>query len=210
MSKHISHIYIVDDEASIRQSLLLMLSSLGCPIQTFDSGETFLANSDPKSAGCVALDLRMPKLSGVQVFDALLASQSPQVVIFLSGHGDIPTALTQSKRGAIGWLEKPVDGDVLKAEVRDALVISDQRVAAMKLWETLTKREKETSHLVADGWANKETARLLVPPVDDRTVATFRASLQAKLGIDNIAHLRSWMIKNAWLTGFLDSNRHGA
>jgi two-component system response regulator TtrR len=206
MIKLLSHIYIIDDDEAIRASLLLMLGSLGRPIQTFESGENYLLTVDVKSPGCLVLDLRMPKVSGIQVLDALLAAKSPQVVIFLSGHGDIPTALTQIKRGAFSWLEKPADGDALKREVYAGLEIAEQRAAARAFWETLTKREKEAAHFVAKGYSNKETARLLVPPVDDRTVATFRANLQAKLEIDNAPDLRGWMLKNMWLTDFLDQS----
>jgi len=194
---------LVDDHDAVRDALLHVLSGLGCPMQTYASGAAFLASTDTLIPGCVVLDLRMEHdAAGIAVFDALLAQRSPKVVLFLSSFGDIQKALAQVKKGAFDWLEKPVDGAVLKARVKEALLLADSRWQAMQAWNTLTGREREVAHGVARGLSSKEIARALVPEVDSRTVDTFRTAVRDKLGIFNQADMRAWMVDHAWLTQF--------
>ena len=102
------NIYIVDDDEDVRRSLVMLLHSQGRALQSFESGEAFLAQVDvARQAGCVVLDLRMQGISGIEVFDQLLARRSPLVVLFLSGHGDIQLAVEQVKKGASDWIPKP-------------------------------------------------------------------------------------------------------
>ncbi|HEY8907782.1 MAG TPA: response regulator, partial [Rhodoferax sp.] len=107
------NLYVVDDDEAVRRSLGLLLLSRGYAVQTFESGETFLAAIRPQDSGCVILDLRMVGISGLQVFDELRLRSSPLVVLFLSGNGDISTAVDAVQRGAFGWLEKPCSEDIL-------------------------------------------------------------------------------------------------
>ena len=194
---------LVDDHDAIRDALLHMLSGLGCPMHSFASGAEFLQSADLMAPGCVVLDLRMEHdTAGIAVFDALLQQRSPKVVLFLSSFGDIQKALAQVKRGAFDWLEKPVDGQVLKARVKEALQLAQSRGSAMHIWHSLTGREREVAHGVARGLSSKEIARMLVPEVDSRTVDTFRTALRDKSGIHNPADMRAWMLAHAWLTQF--------
>lgn len=186
-----NNLCVVDDDEAVRRSLGLLLLSRGYAVQTFASGDAFLAGADLQRAGCVILDLRMEGLSGLQVFDALRAQDSPLVVIFLSGHGDIPMAVEAVQNGAFGWLEKPCNDARLLDSIARALqqageiaVRRQARQAAQALWDKLTPREMQVARLVAEGKPNKQIA-LELAPLEQRTVETHRAHVFAKLGLSN-------------------------
>lgn len=190
------NLYVVDDDEAVRRSLGLLLLSRGYAVQTFESGETFLAAIRPQDSGCVILDLRMVGISGLQVFDELRLRSSPLVVLFLSGNGDISTAVDAVQRGAFGWLEKPCSEDILLEKVKLALTraaevatTADAQHKAQTLWDKLTEREQEVARRVANGDSNKEIARTLLPPCEPRTVETHRAKAYAKLGLSNPTEL---------------------
>lgn len=180
------NVYVVDDDKAVLRALGALLLSQGYSVQTFASGEAFLEVAKLQQAGCVVLDLRMPGMSGLQVFEQLRRSGSFLTVLFLSGHGDISAAVSAVKNGAFGWLEKPCDHDVLLQNVEAALAVADERAAqdmsrqaARALWATLTNREREVGSLIAKGQANKLIARAL--NIDVRTVEAHRAKVFAKL-----------------------------
>jgi FixJ family two-component response regulator len=186
-----NHLCIVDDDEAVRRSLGLLLLSRGHAVQAFASGEAFLAGADLQRPGCVVLDLRMEGMSGLQVFDALRAQDSPLVVIFLSGHGDIPMAVEAVQNGAFGWLEKPCNDERLLESIAKALQKAEEiavrrqaRQAAEALWSKLTPREMQVARLVAQGLPNKRIA-LELAPLEQRTVETHRAHVFAKLGLSN-------------------------
>jgi FixJ family two-component response regulator len=188
-------IYVVDDDVSVRHSLGVLLLSRGHAVQSFESGQDFLASADLQRRGCVILDLRMPCMSGLQVFDELRARGSALVVLFLSGHGDISSAVEAVQKGALGWLEKPCKEADLLEKLEQASQLADQRKesqranqAATLLWRKLTPREKEIARLVASGKSNKLIARELAPLMT-RTVETHRAHVFAKLNIGNSTQL---------------------
>lgn len=185
------NLYIVDDDEAVRRSLGLLLLSRGHTVQAFDSGEAFLENAHTEHAGCVILDVRLNGMSGVQVFEALREQASALLVIFLSGHGDIPMAVHAVRNGAWGWLEKPCGEAQLLATVDEALsrardVNRDRkaRQSARALWLKLTPRETQVARLVAQGFTNKRIAAEL-SPIELRTVETHRARAFAKLGLTN-------------------------
>lgn len=191
MNATVNHLCIVDDDESVRTSLGLLLLSRGYAVQAFASGEDFLAQADLQRAGCVVLDLRMTGMSGLEVFHALRAQDSPLVAIFLSGHGDIPAAVEAVQKGAVGWLEKPCNNERLLDTIAAALAHagelaarSQARRAAQALWDRLTPREKQVALLAAEGKPNKQIARELAP-MEQRTVETHRAHAFAKLGVAN-------------------------
>ena len=186
-----NHLCVVDDDEAVRRSLGLLLLSRGHAVQAFASGEAFLAGADLQRPGCVVLDLRMEGMSGLQVFDALRAQHSPLVVIFLSGHGDIPMAVEAVQNGAFGWLEKPCNDERLLESIAKALQKAEEiavrrqaRQAAQALWSKLTPREMQVARLVAQGLPNKRIA-LELAPLEQRTVETHRAHVFAKLGLSN-------------------------
>lgn len=196
-------LYVVDDDDAVRRSLGLLLLSRGHAVQILDSGEAFLAAVDLKRAGCVILDLRMGGMSGLQVFEQLRVRQSPMVVLFLSGHGDIPTAVDAVQKGAFGWLEKPCNDEQLLTSVHSALqkaaelaVKQQSQQEAQTRWERLTPREKQIARQVAEGKPNKRIA-LDLAPLELRTVETHRAHVFAKLGVANSNELDRFLRDHA-------------
>lgn len=183
-------LYVVDDDEAVRRSLGMLLLSRGHAVQTFDSGEAFLASMKLQDCGCVILDLRMQGISGLQVFDQLRSAASPLVVLFLSGNGDISIAVDAVKRGAFDWLEKPCSENLLLEKVKLAMARAAEvgatqgaRQRALALWNKLTEREQTVARHVANGHSNKEIARTLTPPCEPRTVETHRAKAYAKLAL---------------------------
>jgi two-component system response regulator TtrR len=199
MNKPHLNIYIVDDDEGVRRSLVMLLHGQGHALQAFDSGEAFLDQVDAKQTGCVVLDLRMGGISGIEVFDQLLARRSPLVVLFLSGHGDIELAIEQVKKGAFDWIEKPSTPQVL-AKIGPAMDRAADRAQAMQRWLNLTKREQEAARLLALGGTSKEIARQMVPACDFRTVDTYRARVFEKLHLGGVAELHGWIAAHRWLT----------
>jgi two-component system, LuxR family, response regulator TtrR len=199
MNKPHLNIYIVDDDEGVRRSLVMLLHAQGHALQAFDSGESFLDQVDARQTGCVVLDLRMGGISGIEVFDQLLARRSPLVVLFLSGHGDIELAIEQVKKGAFDWIEKPSTPQVL-AKIGPAMDRAADRAQAMQRWFNLTTREQEVARLVALGGTSKEIARQLVPECDFRTVENHRARVFEKLRLGGATELHGWMAAHRWLT----------
>ena len=191
-------LYVVDDDEALRKSSLMLLFSQGLPVQAFSGGEAFLAGTDLQKPGCVILDLRMQGMSGLSVFDALRQAHSPLVTLFLSGHGDIPTAVEAIRQGAFDWVVKP-DTQALLHKLPAAIAEARSRAQAQQLWHELTPREREVAHLVASGQPNKEIARLVNPPCSPRSVETHRASVFAKLHMANASELGRWLAENAWM-----------
>jgi FixJ family two-component response regulator len=193
------NIYIVDDDEDVRRSLVMLLHAQGHALQAFESGEAFLTQVDvARQPGCVVLDLRMQGISGIEVFDQLLARRSPLVVLFLSGHGDIPLALEQVKKGACDWVTKPSTPQVL-AKLAPALELAAQHAVDHHHWGTLTDREREVVRPLARGLSSKEIARLLVPEVGFRVVDGYRARVFEKLQVANATELAGWVARNRWL-----------
>lgn len=191
-------LYVVDDDEALRRSLLLLLFSQGMAVQAFDSGEAFLDTVDLRQPGCVILDLRMGGMSGLEVFDRLLGAHSPLVTLFLSAHGDIPTALEAVRRGAYDWVEKP-DTQRLLDKLPAATALARARAQALRMWAELTPREREVARLVGLGQPNKEIARMLVPPCSHRSVETHRANIFNKLQCANDNELGRWLAAHPWL-----------
>ncbi|WP_198937952.1 response regulator transcription factor [Pelomonas sp. KK5] len=197
MSTH--KLYVIDDDEAVRRSLGLLLLSRGHAVQAFASGEAFLEGAALDEPGVAILDLRLDGLSGLQVFDALRQRASPLVVVFLSGHGDIPVAVQAVQDGAFGWLEKPCSDERLLETVEKALARAAEiatrlqaRQAALALWQRLTPREMQVARLVAEGHANKRIAQLLAP-IEPRTVETHRAHVFAKLALANSHELERFI-----------------
>ncbi|MBV8618190.1 MAG: response regulator [Curvibacter sp.] len=191
-------LYLVDDDEAIRRSLLLLLFPQGLPLQGFDSGEAFVQALGPQQPGCVILDLRLGGMNGLAVLEQLRQRRSPLVVLFLSGHGDIPMALEAMRLGAFDWVVKPDTARLLE-KLPAALAEASARAEALQRWQELTPREREVARQVGLGLPNKEIARRLDPPCSPRSVETHRAHLFAKLGLGNDNELGRWLQRQAWL-----------
>ncbi|MBL8425419.1 MAG: response regulator transcription factor [Candidatus Accumulibacter phosphatis] len=188
------HAYLVDDDDAIRDSLSWLLESRGLPCLSYPSAEDFLAAWDPSLAGCLVLDIRMDGMSGPELFDILCERGSTLPVIFLTGHGDVPMAVSALKKGAFDFVEKPCNDNELVDRVIEALKLDEnQRVAASDadsvntLIARLTTREREVMELVLAGKLNKVIADEL--QISMRTVEVHRANLFEKMGVRTAVEL---------------------
>jgi len=190
-------LHIVDDEEVIRDSLLWLARSRGIAAAAYESGNAFLASLDGKAefdpqGECVLLDVRMPVISGVALFETLtmrdLAQRLP--IIFLTGHGDVPMAVDTLKRGAFDFFEKPFNDNKLMDRVQEALAAS-QQAGAMAAVQTrlaaLSVREREVLGLVLDGKMNKVIADQL--GISMRTVEVHRAHIFDKMEVKTAVEL---------------------
>jgi len=187
-------VFVVDDDASFRNAISRLIRAAGYPVQSYSSAEEFLAASPGASPGCVLLDLRMPGPSGLDVQNALARSEHPLPIIFLTGHGDIPTSVRAVRAGADDFLTKPVRKDVLFAAIERALARDAQerrqRTRRRELrtrFDALTPREREVLAHVLSGQLNKQIAADV--EASERTVKAHRANLMAKLQVQSVAEL---------------------
>jgi RNA polymerase sigma factor (sigma-70 family) len=187
-------VFVVDDDAAVRDGLALLLDTAGLAVETYDSAAAFLAVCSPGRAGCLILDVRMPEMGGPELQAELNRRGIDLPIIFLTAHGDIPTTVQAMKAGALDFLTKPVAGDDLLERVRAAFEKSarlrEQESATQSLRERLeglTAREREIMRLVVDGIPNKEIARRLA--ISHRTVEVHRARVMQKTGVTNLVEL---------------------
>jgi RNA polymerase sigma factor (sigma-70 family) len=187
-------VFVVDDDAAVRDGLALLLDTAGLAVETYDGAAAFLATCSPGRAGCLILDVRMPEMSGPELQAELIRRGVDLPIIFLTAHGDIPTTVQAMKAGAMDFLTKPVVGDELLDRVFAAFEKSarlrEQATARQSLRERLeglTGREREIMKLVADGLPNKEIARSL--GISHRTVEVHRARVMQKTGVTNLVEL---------------------
>ncbi|HEX4585427.1 MAG TPA: response regulator [Burkholderiaceae bacterium] len=187
-------VFVVDDDAAVRDGLALLLDTAGLKVRTYDGASAFLAACAPDHAGCLILDVRMPEMTGPELQAELMRRGIDLPIIFLTAHGDIPTTVQAIKGGAIDFLTKPVVGAELLDRVRAALEKSAQlreRASAARTLrerlEGLTRREREIMQLVAAGLPNKEIARSL--GISHRTVEVHRARVMQKTGVTNLVEL---------------------
>jgi FixJ family two-component response regulator len=188
-------VFLVDDDASVRKALTRLIRSAGYEVQSFASARDFL-DSGPRSEGsaCLVLDVRMPGLSGMDLQRELQRAKAILPIIFITGHGDIPTSVKAMKEGAVDFLQKPVkDKDLLKAiEQSLARAARDQSqrqeiAQIQKRVESLTAREFEVMALVVAGMLNKQIAFKL--GTVEKTIKVHRARVMKKMDVDSIAEL---------------------
>jgi RNA polymerase sigma factor (sigma-70 family) len=187
-------IHVVDDDDSLRTALTRMLRAAGYEVRAYPSAGEFLLARPANTPGCVVLDIYMPGPSGLDLQEALGKHGDALPVIFLSGHGDIPTSVRAMKAGAVDFLTKPVQRQVLVDAVRNALARDEESRKAREQdatlhahFETLTPRERAVFTLVATGKANKEIAAEL--DTSERTVKAHRAQVMRKMQVASLADL---------------------
>jgi FixJ family two-component response regulator len=187
-------VFVVDDDAAVRDSIALMLEQTGTSTQLFSSAEDFLAAYQPGDTGCLILDVRMPGVDGMQLQQVLAERQFTLPIIFLTGHGDIPMSVQAIKAGAVDFLTKPITYTRLLASIRSALLESDKRNQANEHHDDavvrlakLTKREREVALLVVRGLPNKEIATRL--GISHRTVEIHRCNVMRKVSARNVLEL---------------------
>lgn len=189
-----AHVFIVDDDKSVSDALTLLLRLEGFATQSFSDGLAFLESARMKSPACVILDLQLPGYSGLDVLRDLAEMRFTSPVIVISGHSDVPTAVTAMKRGALDFMEKPFAASVMADRVREAVLAyrrsADGPVAGLGDFSgrhLLTSREREVLGQVASGASNKEAGRRL--GISPRTIEVHRARIMTKLGAKNAADL---------------------
>ncbi|CUW41675.1 C4-dicarboxylate transport transcriptional regulatory protein DctR [Magnetospirillum sp. XM-1] len=187
-------VYIVDDDEAIRDALGWLFQSRGVTAECFSSAEGFLAAWSPGCSGCLVLDIRMEGMTGLELFDRLCEMGAKLPVIFLTGHGDVPMAVSALKKGARDFVEKPFNDNELVDKVIEALAWESQRLAsdadaaslAQRL-ENLTLRERQVMDKVLAGKLNKVIADDL--GITMRTVEVHRAHLFEKMGVKTAVEL---------------------
>lgn len=177
-------VYVVDDDAAVRNGLTAMFDAAGLPVEAFSSAKDFLAAYRPEWSGCLVLDVSMPDVSGPDLQAELNRRGAQMPIIFLTAHGDIPMTVTAIKAGAVDFLTKPADGAVLLKRVRAALARSTQMAEGLA---KLTEREREVMTRVAAGLASKEIARELA--ISHRTVEIHRARVMQKMNARSVLEL---------------------
>jgi RNA polymerase sigma factor (sigma-70 family) len=187
-------VFIVDDDASIRDALALLLGLNGYRVQMFDSADSFLAAWCAEWAGVALIDVRMPRLDGLSLQDELNAKGSLLPIVLMSGHADIGTARRAFKANAVDILEKPLDERALLeaieagfARARDSAARKRSDADAARLIGSLTPREREVMQLVVNGLHNRDIAELLAISV--RTVEVHKTRMMNKLDVNNVADL---------------------
>jgi FixJ family two-component response regulator len=187
-------VFVVDDDASVRDSLALMLGLAGYRTALYASAEAFLEAFRPDWVGCLIADLRLPGRSGIELQAELRSRGSTLPVIIITAHGDVPTARTAFQGHAMDFIEKPFDQGQLRAAIETAFALEQNRIrqvattsaSAQKL-ASLTPRERAVMEHAARGLHAKEIAAAL--NISPRTVEVHKTRIMAKLGVRNVAEL---------------------
>ncbi|HSM79830.1 MAG TPA: response regulator [Bryobacteraceae bacterium] len=186
-------VFVVDDDQRVREALSNLLSSAGYLVATFASAAAFLAFEKPDHPGCLVLDLNLPGVSGLELQEQLAAAPAPPIV-FITGHGDVPSTVRAMKKGAVEFLQKPfTETDLLRAI--DAAIALDQtaRLKRSELgilrerYALLTPRERDVLPLVVSGLLNKQTAAEL--GTSEITVRVHRGQIMRKMGARSLPDL---------------------
>jgi two-component system response regulator FixJ len=187
-------VHVIDDDAAVRQSLAFLLSSAGLAVRVHESAVAFLKVLPEAQAGCIVTDVRMPGMNGLELQRHLREGNMAPPVIVMTGHGDVPLAVQAMKAGAVDFIEKPFDDEVMLSAIRAALSEHSQdsaresrkRVVQDRL-AVLSRREREVLDRLVDGKANKVIAYEL--GISARTVEVYRANVMTKMQADSLSEL---------------------
>lgn len=189
-----STVYIVDDDEAVRDSLRWLLEANNYRVRAFPSGETFLAEYDEKRPGVLIVDVRMPGMSGLELQEQLIARKSSMPIVFITGHGDVPMAVSTIKKGAIDFLEKPFDETDLREIVGRMFEQANERLSQAQaqreheaMLARLTAREQQVLERIVAGRLNKQIADDL--GISIKTVEAHRANIMEKLQVTTVADL---------------------
>lgn len=187
-------VFVVDDDEGVRDGLSLLLATVGQTCELYESAYDFLDAYDGSRGGCLVLDIRMPRMTGLDLQKTLIDMGATLPVIFITGHGDIPMAVEAMRRGAMDFIRKPFREHDLLDRINEALTIDDttrQRAsdhqATVDKLSQLSKREWEVFERVADGEMNKVIAADL--GISERTVEVHRGQVMKKLDVTTLAQL---------------------
>jgi two-component system response regulator FixJ len=187
-------VYVVDDDASLRESIALLLSTVGIAAIEFATAEDFLAAVRPDHPACVLLDVRLPGMTGLDLLQVLGEAGSTPTVVMITGHGDVPMAVSAMRAGAIHFVEKPFDPDTLLAIVEEALgraaKIAERQAESSDIaarYALLTAREQQVLDLLVEGRPSKLIAYEL--GISTRTAEHHRSAVMKKMGVRSLSHL---------------------
>lgn len=189
-----SKVAVIDDDKAIRRALARLIRSAGFEAFTFSSAPEFLAAPDAEGVGCAVIDLRMPGLSGLELQEEINRRLPHLSVVFLTGHGDVPSSVRAMKAGAVDFLEKPVAEEALLTAVRRAIERSHEMKTSgaeleelQRRYRLLTPREREVFALVTAGFLNKQIGFDLGP--SEKTIKVHRAHAMGKMEAKSLADL---------------------
>lgn len=187
-------VFVVDDDEGVRDGLSLLLATVGQNCELYENGQDFLDRYDDSKRGCLVLDIRMPRMTGLDLQQKLQEMGATLPIIFITGHGDIPMAVDAMRRGALDFIRKPFREHDLLERINEALNIDEDayrrardRGALAEKLSTLSDREMEVFDRVADGQMNKVVAADL--GISERTVEVHRGQVMKKLGVKTLAQL---------------------
>ena len=189
-----STVFVVDDDQAMRNSLKWLIESVGVQVESFSSADDFLEQYQPGRSGCLVLDVRMPGMSGLDLQEHLTERNIGIPVVIITGHGDVPMAVRAMKSGAIDFIEKPFNDEVLLDAIRRALAFGEQQrshqtehLQIQERLQHLTPREHEVMEMVTEGRSNKEIANSL--GVSAKTIEAHRARVMEKMQAGSLAEL---------------------
>ena len=187
-------VFVVDDDASVREAVQRLIASVGLRVETFGSTSAFLAAKRPDAPACLVLDVRLPDASGLELQRDLIAANVHIPIIFITGHADVPMTVRAMKAGAVEFLTKPFRGQELLDAIQEAIgkdrVAWNDRANMSELrarYDSLTPREKEVLMLVASGLLNKQIGAEL--GTSELTIKTHRGRVMQKMRADSLADL---------------------
>lgn len=187
-------VFVVDDDISVRESLELFIQSVGLRVETFASAQDFLSRPRALDPSCLVLDVSLPGLNGLGLQKRVAAERADMPIIFITGHGNVPTTVEAMKAGAVEFLTKPFDNDVLLTAIRGALersrvaLIDEAELLVLReCYASLTPREREVMSLVVSGLLNKQVGGEL--GISEITVKAHRGQVMQKMKASSFADL---------------------
>jgi RNA polymerase sigma factor (sigma-70 family) len=187
-------VFVVDDDQAMRNSLKWLIESVGVQVESFASADEFLSRYQPDRTGCLVLDVRMPGMSGLDLQEYLVEKNIQIPVVIITGHGDVPMAVRAMKGGAIDFIEKPFNDEVLLDAIRRAIAYEEQQrshysehLQIKERLSHLTPREYAVMEMVTEGRSNKEIANAL--GVSAKTIEAHRARVMEKMQAGSLAEL---------------------
>ncbi|WP_108681229.1 response regulator FixJ [Methyloceanibacter sp. wino2] len=185
-------VHIVDDDDAVRQSLAFMLGSAGLPVRLYDSASAFLEALDPMLCGCLVTDVRMPDMTGIELLGRLKDKVHCLPAIVITGHGDVPLAVEAMKAGAVDFIEKPFEDEVLLRAVESALKRAggdgdNSMQEVLSRLASLSERERQVLEGLVAGQGNKTIAAAY--GISPRTVEVYRANLMTKMQAKSLSEL---------------------
>jgi two-component system response regulator FixJ len=200
------HVYVIDDDEAMRDSLNFLLESSGFGVTLFDDAQSFLDTLPGLAFGCVVSDIRMPGLDGIELLKRMKAQQSPFPILIMTGHGDVPLAVEAMKLGALDFLEKPFEDDRLTSMIEAAILQAAPSAKSEAIAQdiaarvaSLSPRERQVMEGLIAGLSNKLIAREY--DISPRTIEVYRANVMTKMQANSLSELvrlamRAGMLKD--------------